>query len=168
MQLVELGVHAVYVCDHFMEHHDDDTTGDGLTFSTPPLEALTNLLDAQEQFLLTFPELDHYEDRGDERYDGPLTAARAKLADARFAAFGDSVYPDATFSLRITYGKVGGWVENGRKTDYRTRFAGAYDRVDQPGDAIDVKPVTLVSLANFLQGIYNNFSTQSLTSVHQA
>lgn len=64
----------------------------------------------------------------DERYDGPLTAARAKLADARFAAFGDSVYPDATFSLRITYGKVGGWVENGRKTDYRTRFAGAYDR----------------------------------------
>jgi hypothetical protein len=64
----------------------------------------------------------------DERYDGPVTAARAKLADARFAAFGDSVYPDATFSLRITYGKVGGWVENGRKTDYRTRFAGAYDR----------------------------------------
>jgi hypothetical protein len=64
----------------------------------------------------------------DERYDGPVTAARAKLADARFAAFGDSVYPDATFSLRITYGKVGGWIENGRKTDYRTRFAGAYDR----------------------------------------
>jgi hypothetical protein len=64
----------------------------------------------------------------DERYDGPLTSARARLADARFAAFGDSVYPDATFSLRITYGKVGGWVENGRKTDYRTRFAGAYDR----------------------------------------
>ena len=24
----ELGVHAIYVCDHFMEHHDDDTTGD--------------------------------------------------------------------------------------------------------------------------------------------
>jgi F420-dependent oxidoreductase-like protein len=24
----ELGVHAVYVCDHFMEHHEDDTTGD--------------------------------------------------------------------------------------------------------------------------------------------
>ena len=64
----------------------------------------------------------------DERVDGPVTAARARLADARFAAFGDSVYPDATFSLRITYGKVGGWVENGRKTDYRTRFAGAYDR----------------------------------------
>lgn len=64
----------------------------------------------------------------DERVDGPITAARAKLADARFAAYGASVYPDATFSLRITYGKVGGWVENGRKTDYRTTFAGAFAR----------------------------------------
>ncbi len=64
----------------------------------------------------------------DEQVDAPLTAARAKLADARFAAYGDSVYPDATFSLRITYGKVGGWMENGRKVDYRTRFGGAFDR----------------------------------------
>ncbi|MEO5773500.1 MAG: S46 family peptidase [Sphingomicrobium sp.] len=64
----------------------------------------------------------------DERVDGPITAARAKLADARFAAYGASVYPDATFSLRITYGKVGGWTENGRKTDYRTTFAGAFAR----------------------------------------
>ena len=64
----------------------------------------------------------------DEQIDAPLTAARAKLADARFAAYGDSVYPDATFSLRITYGKVGGWIENGRKVDYRTRFGGAFDR----------------------------------------
>ena len=64
----------------------------------------------------------------DERIDGPLTAARAQLADARFAAYGDSVYPDATFSLRITYGPVGGWVENGTETDYRTTFQGAFDR----------------------------------------
>ncbi len=64
----------------------------------------------------------------DERVDGPLTAARARLADARFAAFGASSYPDATGTLRITYGKVGGWTENGATTDYRTRWAGAYDR----------------------------------------
>ena len=66
--------------------------------------------------------------RYDELVDGPLTAARAKLADARFAAYGASVYPDATFSLRITYGKVGGWVENGAKVPHRTTFAGAFDR----------------------------------------
>ncbi len=64
----------------------------------------------------------------DEKVDGPLTAARAKLADARFAAYGDSVYPDATFSLRITYGKVGGWTENGNPVDYRTNWGGAFDR----------------------------------------
>ncbi|MCY7339742.1 MAG: S46 family peptidase [Sphingomonas bacterium] len=64
----------------------------------------------------------------DEQVDGPLTAARAKLADARFAAFGASTYPDATGSLRITYGKVGGWTDRGVTTDYRTRWAGAFDR----------------------------------------
>ncbi|HVF36544.1 MAG TPA: S46 family peptidase, partial [Sphingomicrobium sp.] len=64
----------------------------------------------------------------DEEVDGPLTAARAKLADARFAAFGAGVYPDATFSLRITYGPVGGWIENGVKVPHRTTFAGAFDR----------------------------------------
>ena len=64
----------------------------------------------------------------DEKVDGPIIAARARLADARFAAYGDSVYPDATSSLRITFGRVGGWVENGVKTDYRTRFGGAFAR----------------------------------------
>jgi hypothetical protein len=64
----------------------------------------------------------------DEKVDGPLTAARAKLADARFAAYGDKVYPDATFSLRITFGKVGGWTEDGRQVPDRTDWAGAFDR----------------------------------------
>ena len=64
----------------------------------------------------------------DEKVDGPMTAARAQLADARFAAYGDSLYPDATFSLRITYGKVGGWTEDGREVAHRTQWAGAFDR----------------------------------------
>lgn len=64
----------------------------------------------------------------DEKIDGPLTSARARLADARFAAYGDKVYPDATFSLRITFGKVGGWTENGSQVPDRTNWAGAFDR----------------------------------------
>ena len=64
----------------------------------------------------------------DERVDGPLTAARARLADARFASLGAATYPDATGTLRITYGKIGGWIENGVTTGYRTRWAGAYER----------------------------------------
>jgi UDP:flavonoid glycosyltransferase YjiC (YdhE family) len=35
-------------------------------------DELAELLDANEKFLLTFPELDHYEDRANERYDGPF------------------------------------------------------------------------------------------------
>ena len=64
----------------------------------------------------------------DERYEGPLTAARAKLADARFAAYGDSAYPDATFTLRISYGKVQGWTERGRQVPTRTVMGGTFDR----------------------------------------
>ncbi|MDR6788849.1 hypothetical protein J2Y58_002214 [Sphingomonas sp. BE138] len=44
-----------------------------------------------------------------EKVDAPITAAQAKLAQARFAAFGAANYPDATFTLRISYGKVAGW-----------------------------------------------------------
>lgn len=64
----------------------------------------------------------------DERIDAPMTAARKALSDARFAAYGDSVYPDATGTLRITYGRVGGWVEDGREIPHRTDWAGLYDR----------------------------------------
>ena len=87
--------------------------------STDPLIAYARQIDANDRRL---------QKRYDAQVDGPLTAARAKLADARFAAFGASSYPDATGTLRITYGKVGGWTENGTATDYRTRWAGAYER----------------------------------------
>ena len=66
--------------------------------------------------------------RYDAEVDAPLTAAGAKLADARFAAFGDTVYPDATFTLRISYGKVAGWRENGRDVPIRTTLGGTFDR----------------------------------------
>ena len=63
-----------------------------------------------------------------EKVDAPITAAQAKLAQARFAAFGADNYPDATFTLRISYGKVAGWTERGRAIPYETHVAGLYDR----------------------------------------
>jgi hypothetical protein len=66
--------------------------------------------------------------RFDEEVDAPLTAAQARLADARFAAFGASDYPDATFTLRISYGKVEGWRENGRQVPTRTTLGGTFER----------------------------------------
>jgi V8-like Glu-specific endopeptidase len=74
------------------------------------------------------PRYRQLQDQFDERYQGPVTAAQAKLADARFAAFGDTLYPDATFTLRISYGKVMGWVERGRPVPATTLLGGTFDR----------------------------------------
>lgn len=64
----------------------------------------------------------------DEAYVGPLAVAGGKLADARFAAYGDSLYPDATFTLRISYGQVKGWVERGNEVPIATTLGGTFDR----------------------------------------
>src|SRR6185503_937564 len=56
------------------------------------------------------------------------TAAREKLGQARFAVYGSSAYPDATFTLRLSYGKVGGYPMNGTLAPSKTTFAGLLDR----------------------------------------
>jgi hypothetical protein len=63
------------------------------------------------------------------RVAGPVDRAAEQIAKARFAVLGDSAYPDATFSLRLSYGKVAGWQERGGAIPATTTFAGFYDRV---------------------------------------
>ena len=46
----------------------------------------------------------------------------------KFAAFGANAYPDATFSLRISYGKVAGWTERGNAINPVTTIGGTFDR----------------------------------------
>jgi V8-like Glu-specific endopeptidase len=64
----------------------------------------------------------------EERVLGPVDGAAQKIAQARFAAYGVSVYPDATFSLRLSYGKVGGWSDNGVTVPAFTYYGGLWDR----------------------------------------
>ena len=59
---------------------------------------------------------------------GPTDAAAAKIAEAKFAAYGDAVYPDATFTLRLSYGKVQGWTYRGTTIPATTSFKGLYER----------------------------------------
>jgi hypothetical protein len=87
--------------------------------STDPMIVNARSIDANDRAI---------QKRFDAEVDAPLTAAQAKLADARFAAYGDSVYPDATFTLRISYGKVAGWIERGRQVPTRTVMGGTFDR----------------------------------------
>jgi hypothetical protein len=56
------------------------------------------------------------------------TPARQKIGQARFAVYGTSAYPDATFTLRLSYGKVAGYPMNGTIAPYKTTVAGLYDR----------------------------------------
>jgi hypothetical protein len=64
----------------------------------------------------------------EDRYVGPTTRAAEAIAKARFAVLGDSVYPDGTFSPRISYGTVAGWTFRGRTVAPFTDFAGLYGR----------------------------------------
>lgn len=60
--------------------------------------------------------------------DGPLGSAAEKIAEARFKVYGANVYPDATFTLRLSYGKVAGWTYNGVKVPATTTMGGAFER----------------------------------------
>ncbi len=60
--------------------------------------------------------------------DGPLGSAAEKIAEARFKVYGANVYPDATFTLRLSYGKVAGWTYNGVKVPAYTNIGGGYER----------------------------------------
>jgi len=59
---------------------------------------------------------------------GPTRIASAKIAQARFAVYGTSIYPDATFTLRLSYGKVAGWTYEGATVPPFTYMKGLYDR----------------------------------------
>jgi hypothetical protein len=55
-------------------------------------------------------------------------ASGEKIGKARFAVYGKTTYPDATFTLRLAYGPVKGYPMNGTKAPSKTTFYGLYDR----------------------------------------
>src|SRR5260370_38350044 len=55
-----------------------------------------------------------------------ITKNAALIAKACFALEGKDTYPDATFTLRLSYGAVAGYEENGRTVPPTTNFTGAY------------------------------------------
>ncbi|MGB8952482.1 MAG: S46 family peptidase [Candidatus Aminicenantales bacterium] len=57
----------------------------------------------------------------------------ALIAQALFKLKGTSIPPDATSSLRLSFGVVKGYVENGNKIPYQTTFRGLYDRAAKFG-----------------------------------
>jgi hypothetical protein len=57
-----------------------------------------------------------------------LTKSYGEIANAMFKIYGTATYPDATFTLRISYGSVKGYRQDGRDVFPVTNFGGAFAR----------------------------------------
>ncbi len=87
--------------------------------SNDPMIAVAKIVDKRAR------EMRHmYETTVDE----PLTQSYAKIANAQFRATGGETYPDATFTLRLAYGTVAGYQENGQQIPWRTTIGGMFGR----------------------------------------
>ncbi|MFA7586988.1 MAG: S46 family peptidase, partial [Novosphingobium sp.] len=117
--------------------------------SDDPLIRFARQLDARDRELTAAMNAD---------VNGPLASAAARLSDARFAAFGASVYPDATFTLRISYGKVAGWSERGREVPSVTVMGGTFARATG-AEPFNLAPAFAVSEARIDKDVVYNFVT---------
>ena len=64
----------------------------------------------------------------EEEVDGPTQRGQEEIAKARFAEYGTSIYPDATFTLRLSYGGMKGWSEKGQDVRPWTELSRAFER----------------------------------------
>ncbi len=89
--------------------------------STDPMIVVARLIDAKAREVR-------------KRYESEVTGVErtnyAKIARARFETEGTKLYPDATFTLRLSYGAVEGYTENGKKIAPFTTLGGLYARAD--------------------------------------
>lgn len=64
----------------------------------------------------------------EDEVQAPIAAGQERIAKARFAALGTNIYPDANFTLRVSYGAVQGWNEKGKEVVPFTTLARLYER----------------------------------------
>ncbi|HEV2178262.1 MAG TPA: S46 family peptidase [Terriglobia bacterium] len=93
--------------------------------STDPMIVMARRLDPVARELRKWQE---------DNVESVETAAGEKIGKARFAVYGKSAYPDATFTLRLSYGTVKGYPMNGTEAPPLTTLYGLYDRAYSFGD----------------------------------
>jgi hypothetical protein len=64
----------------------------------------------------------------DDQIESVLKKNDELIARAHFAIYGTDTYPDATFTLRLSYGRVRGFPQNGNQVAPLTRMTGLFDR----------------------------------------
>ncbi len=90
-----------------------------LDASSDPMIALARLVD---------PEFRTIRKDYEDNFSAPLEQARSAIARARFKIYGTSLYPDATFTMRISYGTVKGYTQNDTIIEPVTHIAGLFRR----------------------------------------
>jgi hypothetical protein len=70
----------------------------------------------------------------DDEVDAVARRDGATIARSRFELAGYTQPPDAGFTLRLSYGTVKGYEENGKKVPYETTFAGAFQHAEEHGN----------------------------------
>jgi hypothetical protein len=66
--------------------------------------------------------------------DEVLKQAYGQISKVKFALDGTRTYPDATFTLRLSFGVVKGYTEGDKKIPFETHFAGLYERAKEHND----------------------------------
>jgi hypothetical protein len=87
--------------------------------STDPMIVLARKLDPMRREFTKWME---------DNVQSVVQRAGEQIGKARFAAFGKNTYPDATFTLRLSYGQVKGYPMNGTQAPSKTTLYGLYDR----------------------------------------
>ncbi len=87
--------------------------------STDPMIELARKLDPMVRESIKWTE---------DNVESVITKAGEQIGKARFLAYGKSTYPDATFTLRLSYGAVKGYPMNGTVAPPKTTMFGLYDR----------------------------------------
>lgn len=90
---------------------------DGIKNSTDPLVVLIRDIEPEYRKIR----------EATEAIDEQERQAYAKVTEAKFAVGGDSVYPDATFTLRLSYGAVSGYESKGKQIPAHTELGGAFE-----------------------------------------
>ncbi len=91
---------------------------DAVSASSDPMIVLARLVDEEARALRA----------RQETCDEIRNQAHQAIAAARFALEGDDSYPDATFTLRLSYGLVKGYLNHGEKLPAHTTLGGLYER----------------------------------------
>ena len=118
-------VHGTRLKDVALRHKLYEGGADALKAVSDPMLDLARTIDPEARSLRKrFEEQDEIQQQ-----------AYGQIAKARFALEGTGSYPDATFTLRLSYGTVEGYQEEGHAVPAFTRIGGLYQRAAEHDNA---------------------------------